>query len=182
MNTINLKVAGFGGQGVMMFGKIIAYGAVENKMNALWFPSYGPETRGGTANCSIIVCKTDIDSPVFSKCDHLVAFNAPSLTKFEPSIKKDGLLLYNSDLIKDVNYSKAYGVPINTIANKLGLPQAANMVMVGAYLELTNIFEQHTVEEVVKHILGERKAKFVPINMQAINEGRAYIKSNFKNI
>jgi 2-oxoglutarate ferredoxin oxidoreductase subunit gamma len=113
---------------------------------------------------------------VFSKIDHLVVFNAPSLTKFENAVKSDGFILYNSDLISSTNHNKSYGVPINTIAIKLGLPQAANMVMVGAYLELTKIFDQHIVEEVVKHILGERKAKFVPINMQAINEGREYIK------
>jgi 2-oxoglutarate ferredoxin oxidoreductase subunit gamma len=107
----------------------------------------------------------------------LVVFNAPSLSKFESAVKPDGFILYNSDLITSTTHSKSYGVPINAIAIKLGLPQAANMVMVGAYLELTNIFDQHVVEEVVKHILGERKAKFVPINMQAINEGRAYIKS-----
>jgi 2-oxoglutarate ferredoxin oxidoreductase subunit gamma len=89
-------------------------------------------------------------------------------------------VLYNADLIKATAHSKSYGVPINSIAIKLGLPQAANMVMVGAYLELTNIFDQHIVEEVVKHILGERKAKFVPINMQAINEGRAFIKELIK--
>lgn len=180
MPTINIKAAGFGGQGVMMFGKIIAYGAVDNKMNALWFPSYGPETRGGTANCSVIVSDKNIDSPVFSKIDHLVVFNAPSLTKFESAVKNTGFVLYNADLIKSTTHSKSYGVPINSIAIKLGLPQAANMVMVGAYLELTNIFDQHIVEEVVKHILGERKAKFVPINMQAINEGRAFIKELIK--
>ena len=174
--NINLKAAGFGGQGVMMFGKIIAYGAVDAKMNALWFPSYGPETRGGTANCSVIVSDHSIDSPVFSKIDHLVVFNGPSLTKFESAVKPDGFILYNSDLIPSTSHSKSYGVPINTIAIKLGLPQAANMVMIGAYLELTNVFNQHVVEEVVKHILGERKAKFVPVNMQAINEGRTFIK------
>ncbi|MDR3257757.1 MAG: 2-oxoacid:acceptor oxidoreductase family protein [Mycoplasmataceae bacterium] len=178
MKTINLKAAGFGGQGVMMFGKIVAYGAVEAKMNALWFPSYGPETRGGTANCSVIVSDANIDSPVFSKIDHLVVFNAPSLDKFEKAVKPDGIILYNSDLMNKTNVNvKSFGVPINTIATKVGLPQAANMVMVGAYLELTKIFDDHIIEDIVKHILGERKAKFVPVNMQAINEGRNFIRS-----
>ncbi|MDR0825666.1 MAG: 2-oxoacid:acceptor oxidoreductase family protein, partial [Mycoplasmataceae bacterium] len=99
MKTINLKAAGFGGQGVMMFGKIIAYGATDANMNALWYPSYGPETRGGTANCSIIMSSEEIDSPVFNKIDHLVVFNGPSLEKFENDVKSDGFILHNLDLI-----------------------------------------------------------------------------------
>jgi 2-oxoglutarate ferredoxin oxidoreductase subunit gamma len=105
-------------------------------------------------------------------------FNAPSLDKFEDAVKTDGIILYNSDLIsKTKGNVKAYGVPINAIAIKLGLPQAANMVMVGAYLEIAKIFDDKIVEDIVKHILGERKAKFVPVNMQAIDEGRKFVRS-----
>ena len=161
----------------MMFGKFLAYAAVEAGKNALWFPSYGPETRGGTANCSVILAEGQINSPVFSTIDHLAVFNAPSLEKFEKNVDKEGIILYNSDLIPSVKSGiKSYGVPINTIANKLGLPQAAKMVMIGAYLEITKLFDDKTAENVVKHILGERKAKFVPINMQAIAEGRKAIQ------
>ena len=180
MKDIRIKAAGFGGQGVMMFGKFLAYAAVEANKNALWFPSYGPETRGGTANCSVIIADGQINSPVFGVIDNLAVFNGPSLEKFEKYMDKDGFILYNADLIKkeDIKFSgKSYGVEINTIATKLGLPQAANMVMIGAYLEITNLFDDKTAESVVKHILGERKAKFVPINMQAIAEGRNAIKA-----
>ena len=178
MKDIRIKAAGFGGQGVMMFGKFLAYAAVEAGKNALWFPSYGPETRGGTANCSVIIADGQINSPVFSVIDNLAVFNGPSLEKFEKFVDKEGFILYNSDLIDKVNFKgKSYGVPINTIATKLGLPQAANMVMVGAYLEITKLFDDKTAESVVKHILGERKAKFVPINMQAIAEGRKAIQN-----
>jgi len=89
MEAKNIKVAGFGGQGVMMFGQILAYSATKDEINGLWFPSYGPETRGGTANCSVIVSDKQINSPVFKNADHLVAFNAPSLEKFKDHVSKN---------------------------------------------------------------------------------------------
>lgn len=177
MNNLNIRVAGFGGQGVMMFGKILAYAAVETNKQTLWYPSYGPETRGGTANCSVIIADQPIDSPVFKTIDNLVAFNGPSLDKFEHDVADKGFILYNASLINKKDFKvKAYGVPVNEISLQLKLPQAANMVMLGAYLELTNLFDDTIMQSIVAHILGERKAKFIPINMQAIAEGRKYIR------
>jgi len=138
----NVKVAGFGGQGVMMFGQVLAYSATKDNINGLWFPSYGPETRGGTANCSVIVSEETINSPVFKNANHLVAFNLPSLEKFRDKVTDDGLILYNSSLIdEDVSETGrlCVGVPINDIAIKLDNPKVANMVMMGAYLELTHL-------------------------------------------
>ncbi|MDT8336517.1 MAG: 2-oxoacid:acceptor oxidoreductase family protein [Candidatus Izemoplasmatales bacterium] len=179
MDAKNIKVAGFGGQGVMMFGQILAYSATKDNINGLWFPSYGPETRGGTANCSVIVSDKQINSPVFKNADHLVAFNFPSLVKFEEHMAENGLILYNSSLI-DEQKSKdnvlVIGVPINDIANELGNIKVANMVMMGAYLELTKLFSDKTIEVIIKKILGERKADLVEINKQAIIAGKEYIK------
>ena len=174
-----IKVAGFGGQGVMMFGQMLAYSATHDNLNTLWFPSYGPETRGGTANCSIIVSKETINSPVFKNATHLVAFNLPSLEKFKNEIEAAGLLLYNSSLIKQkpkVENVTVVGVPINDIALELGVQQVANMVMLGSYLELTGLFEDETIHEIIKKFMGERKAHMVDINIKAIQNGREFIR------
>jgi len=174
----NIKVAGFGGQGVMMFGQMLAYSATHDDLNGLWFPSYGPETRGGTANCSVIVSKKQINSPVFKNADHLIAFNLPSLEKFKERISEGGLILYNSTLIKDevsLSNGLAIGVPINDIATELGSVQVANMVMLGAYLQLTKLFSDETIKKVLVKFLGERKAHMLDINLQAIKAGKNFI-------
>lgn len=176
----NIKVAGFGGQGVMMFGQILAYSATKDELFGLWFPSYGPETRGGTANCSVIVSSKQINSPIFKNSDHLVAFNGPSLEKFRKNMSKDGLILYNSSIIKDkVNECETLclGVPINDIALELGNTKVANLVMMGAYLELTHLFDDKTIHYVVKKILGERKAHLLEVNLKAIEAGKAFVKN-----
>ncbi|XFA99167.1 2-oxoacid:acceptor oxidoreductase family protein [Candidatus Izemoplasma sp. B36] len=179
MSANNVKVAGFGGQGVMMFGQILAYSATKDELFGLWFPSYGPETRGGTANCSVIVSDKQIYSPVFRNADHLVAFNAPSLEKFRKNLAENGLILYNSSLIKDkVEECKTLciGVPVNDIANELGNAKVANMVMMGAYLELTKLFTDETIHAIIKKILGERKAHLLDLNIKALEAGKAFVK------
>ncbi|MBU1145733.1 MAG: 2-oxoacid:acceptor oxidoreductase family protein [Firmicutes bacterium] len=180
-DSTNIKVAGFGGQGVMMFGQILAYSATNDELYGLWFPSYGPETRGGTANCSVIISKKTINSPVFQKANHVIAFNAPSLEKFKDKIKENGLILYNSSLVKEhisSDQGVCIGVPINDIAAELGSMQVANMVMMGAYLELTNLFSDQTIQKILHKFLGEKKAHMVDINMEAIQRGKDYIKDS----
>ena len=175
----NIKVAGFGGQGVMMFGQILAYSATKEELFGLWFPSYGPETRGGTANCSVIVSNKQINSPVFKNADHLVAFNAPSLDKFRKNLADKGLVLYNSSLIKEKTEEcnqLCVGVPINDIALELGNSKVANMVMMGAYLELTNLFGNETIHVIIKKILGDKKAHLVDLNKEALEAGRKFVK------
>jgi 2-oxoglutarate ferredoxin oxidoreductase subunit gamma len=184
MDTKNIKVAGFGGQGVMMFGQILAYSATKDEINGLWFPSYGPETRGGTANCSVIVSEKQINSPVFKNADHLIAFNLPSLDKFKDHIVENGLILYNSSLVEEkINQEGAVvvGVPINDIATELGNLKVANMVMMGAYLELTHLFSDETIEAIVKKILGEKKANLFEINKQALDAGKDYVRKSGVN-
>ncbi|PKL00369.1 MAG: 2-oxoacid:ferredoxin oxidoreductase subunit gamma [Tenericutes bacterium HGW-Tenericutes-1] len=178
--TYNIKVAGFGGQGVMMVGQILAYAATDLDLYALWYPSYGPETRGGTANCSVIVSKKQINSPVFQKATHLIAFNQPSLDKFINNVKSDGVILYNSSLIdapKPFEDVKIYGVPANEMALELGNIQVANMIIMGAYLAITDMFTIEIVEHMLKKLLGERKAHLMDINKQAIQKGFDFIKN-----
>lgn len=179
--TTNIKVAGFGGQGVMMFGQILAYSATKDELSGLWFPSYGPETRGGTANCSVIVSDKQIYSPVFRNADHLVAFNGPSLEKFKENVEKGGLVLYNASIIKEevnLNNYTCLGVPINEIANELGNTKVANMVMMGAYLELTHLFSDETIFAIIKKILGEKKARFYDVNLKAIEAGKQFVRKS----
>ena len=178
--TYNIKVAGFGGQGVMMVGQILAYAGTELELYALWYPSYGPETRGGTANCSVIVSKKSINSPVFQKATHLIAFNQPSLDKFIDQVKSDGIILYNSSLIQKPEPKEKIhfcGIPANDIAVELGNIQVANMVIMGAYLGLTDMFSVEIIEKMLAKLLGERKAHLIPINRQAIDRGIEFVKS-----
>lgn len=179
MSNYQIRVGGFGGQGVMLFGQMLAYAATYSDMNALWLPSYGPETRGGTANCGVILSHEPIASPIFKNPSHLVAFNGSSLNKFNEFMKEGTYILYNSSNIDPSSVftkAKAIGVPINDIANELGMGQVANMVMIGAFLELTGLFNDEVIEKVLRKILGEKKAKFIPINLEAINRGKAEVR------
>lgn len=175
----NVKVAGFGGQGVMMFGQVLAYSATFDDINGLWFPSYGPETRGGTANCSVIVSDKQINSPTFKFSDQLVVFNLPSLEKFRKYVVEGGLILYNSSLIQgdiEEDGRLVVGVPINEIAIEIGNEKVANMVMMGAFLELTHMFSDDTIEAIIKKFLGAKKAHLLDVNMKAIQRGKDYIR------
>jgi len=175
----SIKVAGFGGQGVMMFGQVLAYAATYDEINGLWFPSYGPETRGGTANCSVIISDKQINSPTFKDANHLVAFNFPSLEKFRKNVTDKGLIIYNNSLIKEEveeDGRLCVGVPANDIATELGNEKVANMAMMGAYLELTHLFSDDTIKAIIKKFLGERKAHLLDVNMKAIQKGKDYIK------
>lgn len=182
---INEKIicAGFGGQGVMLMGQLLSYAANEKKLNTLWYPSYGPETRGGTANCSVTISEQKVNSPVISQADTIFIMNSPSLDKFEPKVKPGGRILVNSSLVErkvnrdDIN---AYYIPVNEIAVKLGNPRVANMVMIGAYLQLTKLFTKDEILDILKQSFGEEKAHLIAINDEAINAGMEYIANNYQ--
>lgn len=178
-----ITIAGFGGQGVMMIGQMLAYAGNEAEIISLWFPSYGPETRGGTANCSVTLSPTLINSPVFSKADTLIVLNKPSLTKFWDKVEKDGTLIYNASLItEDVSRNDcfAYGIPANDLAQELGNPKVANMIILGAYLFLNPDFSNEIIEHVLTKILGSGKQHLVDINLLAIQKGKEYISKLVK--
>jgi 2-oxoglutarate ferredoxin oxidoreductase subunit gamma len=169
-----IRIAGFGGQGVMLTGQLMAHAANKQGLYSLWVPTYGPETRGGTANCSIVVSDKPIYSPVFSKSDDLLVFNEPSLTKFGDKVKPGGNLFYNKSLIKgDVegNDHHIYGIPMNDIAKELDVPQVANMVMLGAYLKKVDILKEEVIMESLKYFLGEKKVDLLPVNQKALARG-----------
>jgi len=172
-------MAGFGGQGVMSIGQLLTYaGMIENK-NVSWLPSYGPEMRGGTANCNVMVSDTNIGSPIVTEATAAIVMNRPSLDKFEKDIVKDGNLLINSSLIDrkaERDDLKAYYIPANEIANELGNSRVANMVMLGAYLELTNAVKIESILEAFKKVFGESKSHLIPINKEALEKGAELIK------
>jgi len=172
-------VAGFGGQGVMLMGQVLSYCATEKNINTLWFPSYGPETRGGTANCSVTISEKSVNSPVISTPDSIIIMNKPSLAKFMPKLKKDGNLFVNTSLVVGLEYRddvNVYEIPVNDLALKLGNLKVANMIMLGAYLEVTKIFTNEEVIEVMKKKFTGSKAALIDINKQALETGRQAVK------
>lgn len=178
--AINIRVAGFGGQGVMLFGQLLSYSATDAQLNTIWYPSYGPETRGGTANCSVVVSASAINSPVFKNADHLVVFNAPSLEKFVHDVQPGGLILYNSSIIEslpEIPQVTTIGIPINEIAAELGNSRVINIVLLGAYIELTHLFTKDQVMDSIKHLFGATKAALIPINEAALQRGIDFVKN-----
>lgn len=171
--------AGFGGQGVLLIGKLVAYAGMDEGRNVSWLPSYGPEMRGGTANCSVVVSDDPIASPVLSMADCVIAMNTPSLDKFEANVLPGGKLFINSSII-DKKATRTdidvYYVPCNDIADKLGNPKVLNMAMLGAYLEATKVVDVESVLQALLHSLGEKKAHLIPLNRQAIEMGAESIR------
>lgn len=168
-------IAGFGGQGVMTMGQLLSYAATEKDINTLWFPSYGPETRGGTANCSVTISDEEVNSPVISTPDSVIIMNKPSLAKFMPKLKEDGICLVNSSLVIDAEYRKdvkVYEVDANNIALQLGNLKVANMVVLGAYLALTKVFTEDDIIDIMKKKFTGSKAALIDINRKALEAGR----------
>ena len=147
--------------------------------NVSWLPSYGPEMRGGTANCSVVVSDDPIASPVLSMADCVIAMNTPSLDKFEANVLPGGKLFINSSII-DKKATRTdidvYYVPCNDIADQLGNPKVLNMAMLGAYLEATKVVGVESVLQALLHSLGEKKAHLIPLNRQAIEMGAESIR------
>ena len=172
-------IAGFGGQGVLLIGQLIAKAALHEGREVSWMPSYGPEMRGGEANCAVVVSDEPIGSPLVSEPPVLVAMNKPSLVKFMPKMPCNGTLLYNSSLIEGVEIRKdirAIAVPCNEIADRLQNDRVANMVMLGAVQQLSGVCGDESIHATLTDWLGEKKAALVAINEQAVAEGRAVVQ------
>jgi len=179
-NQTEVVMAGFGGQGVMTVGQLLAYTAMEEGKQVVWIPSYGPEMRGGTANCTVVISDERIGSPIINNPQSACVFNRPSLDKFGPLLKKDGLLLINSSLI-DVRSGRddlnEFLVPCNDIAIKVGNPKVANMVMLAAFVEATKVVSFETIGKMLEMKLGSGKKKaLLDINRNAIEEGRKIVR------
>ncbi len=171
--------AGFGGQGVLLIGQLLAYAGMYEGKNVSWLPSYGPEMRGGTASCSVVVSDEPVASPCVNMADCVIVMNRPSLDKFEKNVLPGGKLFINSSII-DKKAARTdidvYYVPCNEIADKLNNPKVANMAMLGAYLEATHAAETKSVLDALLYKLGERKAHLIPLNEQAITMGAESVR------
>lgn len=167
--------AGFGGQGMLLIGKFLAMACMLDDKHVSWLPSYGPEMRGGTANCSVIVSDTEVGSPLVDTADVVVAMNLPSLDKFESRVKPGGVLVINSSIIErkctrddiTVVYCDA-----NKIAEEVGNPKGANVAILGAMLEKCPIVSDDKMSEAIRIELGERKMRFLEGNMKALEAGK----------
>ncbi len=174
MKTQEIIIAGFGGQGVLSLGQFLAYAAMMEGKEVSWMPSYGPEMRGGTANCIVILSPTRISSPIVTRFDAGIVLNQPSLDKFESRIKEQGLLLYEeSTVIHKPTRSdlEMLAIPAAQEAFKLGKRQVANMVMVGALLARRPMVSFETVLEALRYTLPERHHHLLPLNEQALQLG-----------
>ncbi len=167
-------IAGFGGQGVMSMGRLLAYSGMKEGYEVSWMPSYGPEMRGGTANCTVMISDKKIPSPLSSKPDTVIAMNYPSLKKFAPMVKSEGTVFLNSSLIDaDVGRDDVEVVKkaVNDIANELGNSKVANMVMAGAYVDYKKIMKIVVLKESLKDVFPERRHNLIPLNEKAIDKG-----------
>ena len=169
-----VQFAGFGGQGVMLMGQILAQAAMREGHEVVWIPSYGPEMRGGTAYCTVVISDRPIGSPIIRNPRHLVAMNRPSLEKFAPSVKKGGVVFVNASIIPvtsgrgDVDELR---VPIIELAKELGNVKAANIVALAAFVARSRVVSFESLTEAVKEKFAE-KAKLIPINLKALEAGR----------
>jgi 2-oxoglutarate ferredoxin oxidoreductase subunit gamma len=169
----DVVMAGFGGQGLMFIGKLLAYSAMKEGRHVTWIPSYGPEIRGGTANCTVVISSDDIGSPVTLHPHTIIVMNNPSLEAFEPKLQSNGLLLLSSSLVnrpttrKDV---KIVDVPATEIATSAGAERSANMVMLGAYVALTKVVAKGSIIQGLKELF-EKKTALFEANVRAFEEG-----------
>lgn len=172
--------AGFGGQGVLLMGYVLSHGAMRKGLNVTYFPSYGAEMRGGTANCTVTLSDRKIASPVASNPDVLVAMNQPSLVRFEPSVIENGLILLNSSLIQDGGSRtdlEVLPVPTLKLAQEVGSERAANMVMIGALCAKTRVL---TLKEALKGMESALKGKeqFFAMDQKGIERGFLFVEKN----
>lgn len=172
----NLLVAGFGGQGVMVLGQLISYAACDNRDKEItFFPSYGAEQRGGTANCYVVISDKDIGAPVGDVMDDLIVMNSPSLDRFLPTLKPGGNLFINSTIVKenisrdDVRVIKA---PVTEIALELGNTKVLNVIMLGVYIGYTQVLSPEVVEQTILKKLG-KKEELISMNKEAFARGLA---------
>lgn len=175
LGTHELLIAGFGGQGVLSMGMTLGYAAMIDNKEISWMPSYGPEMRGGTANCIVIVSDKKISSPIVTTFDTVIALNQPSLDKFEKAVKPGGLLMYESTtIITPPTRTDIEIVPIaaSEEASKMKNSKIMNMIVLGALLEQTNVVAAPSVMDALKKVLPERYHHLLPLNEQALLRGR----------
>ena len=170
----SIIIAGFGGQGVLFAGQILAYAGMDSGRHVTWIPSYGPEMRGGTANCTVIISDEPIGAPLVTRPDVAIVLNQPSYEKYEPLVKPGGLLIVNSDIVEVESHRKdieAAYVRANTIAEEQGTSKMLNMAALGAMLSYRPVLELETVERALADHLPADKAHLVEANHRVLRRG-----------
>lgn len=174
MKQKEVILAGFGGQGIMTAGQLLAYAGMKEGKQVCWLPSYGPEMRGGTANCTVVVSDSRIGSPIITNPESACVFNLPSLDKFGPLVRPGGMIFINSSLIDKMSGRTditEYLVPANDLAMKIGNLKVANMIMLAVYAEITSIVKFDTLEKMLEEKMGGKK-ELIELNKRAFIEGR----------
>ena len=177
--TYEIIIAGFGGQGILSMGKILAYAGLIEGMEVRWMPSYGPEQRGGTANVTVILSDERISSPVLNEYDIAIVLNQPSMDKFESKVKKDGVLIYDDYGIHktvqrdDIN---VYCINAMDTATTLNMSKTFNMIVLGSLIKITNLVSLESAMKGLKKTLPERHYKLLPLNEEAMKKGMDIIR------
>ncbi|MCQ2453613.1 MAG: 2-oxoacid:acceptor oxidoreductase family protein [Clostridia bacterium] len=178
MANYEMIIAGFGGQGLLFSGKVLAYAGLLENRELSWLPSYGPEMRGGTANCNVILSDTPVGSPIVQQPNVLMVMNTPSLDKYENDVVPGGKIFIDSSLIsrkvvrEDV---EAYYIPATKMAQDMGVPTLANMILLGAIIANTGCVQPDTIAAALHKVIPARKADLFDVNMQAIEAGKAFV-------
>jgi 2-oxoglutarate ferredoxin oxidoreductase subunit gamma len=173
-----LVIAGFGGQGVLFTGQLLSYAAMDAGKEVTWIPSYGPEMRGGTANCTVIISDEEIGSPLVRYPAAVIAMNLPSLDKYEEQVKPGGVLVINSSLVnrsaerRDI---KSIEIPANEIAEGIGDKRLTNMVLLGGLLANLQVLTLENLEAAIRVHTPARHQRLMPLNIQALQQGATYL-------
>ena len=174
MKTTQILIAGFGGQGILFSGKFLAYKGLIADKQVSWLPSYGPEMRGGTANCSVIISDMPVGSPIVTTPDVLVAMNLPSLKKYENDVVSGGIIIVDSALIAEKverDDVTTYYVPATKMANDEGFSTLANMILMGKLMKVCENIGFDGTEETIKKVVPAKKANLIDVNLKALKTG-----------
>jgi 2-oxoglutarate ferredoxin oxidoreductase subunit gamma len=174
-----ILIAGFGGQGVMSMGQLIAYAGMLEGKDVSWLPSYGPEQRGGTANCAVVVSDGAVGSPLVTNPSTAIVLNNPSFDKFEPRVRQGGLLIINSTLVSRISDRldiEVIEMNATDMAIDLGNSRVANMILLGAFLELKKVVSVESVIESLKKVLAPEKHHLIELNKMALSKGASLVK------
>jgi 2-oxoglutarate ferredoxin oxidoreductase subunit gamma len=177
----DLTISGFGGQGVLVIGNVLAFAAMQEGKHVTYLPTYGVEMRGGTANCTIVISSREIGSPIVGNPHSAIVMNLPSLLKYEPRVLPKGILLINASLIdlKEISRKdiEILPIPLNEMAIENGNPKLANMVALGAFVEKTKLVQMASLFESLEKVLDERYHHLIPSNIKAIQIGAKFVQT-----
>jgi 2-oxoglutarate ferredoxin oxidoreductase subunit gamma len=178
-------IAGFGGQGALFAGQLLAFAALDSGKEVTWIPSYGPEMRGGTANCTVVVADEEIGSPLVRNPKNAIVMNLPSLDKYEPMMHPSGVLVANASLINRPfarNDIDTILIPANDLGEVLGNKRLINVIMLGALLARSNILPLEAIEQALKNHLPERHKHLLGINLEALHKGAAFARGELEKV